>query len=471
MVNRLDPINFHWIESSPAEQDFLGWTLTELRQKSFLEILHPEDRARAQETFSQAVVRGEALGLIIRVRTAQGKTQAIEVNIGARYGTNQRVTHLRCHLTDVTEQVRAERELRLRTLELTQVNAQLRRINRELEDLKDRYTDLYEYAPAMYFGLDQQGNVVECNQTMLTTLNRNRQEVIGHPYKELLHPASTERFRSQFRDLLPRGSVEDESGWVKSQGDIIDVWVLGSLVRSSKGTPTHARFVAQDVTAKRRLEAELREKNERLAQANEELSRKNHELDEFVYVVSHDLQEPLRTLIAFSDFLLRDYGDRLEVEGQEYVRYLVDASRRMRAMIHGLLNLSRAGKVIGGFAEVDLEELVAVVKTDLGELSHNLCERQRNRHRPAVPWDHLPTLSTASHPGRVRGDRRGFGHLQHDCSGPWRSNLDRERARTRRHVLLSSPLPPPDVILNDWRAGGDGVDRPFRDPRLAGCSG
>ena len=128
----------------------------------------------------------------------------------------------------------------------------------------------------------------------------------------------------------------------------------------SKGSVTHTRFVAQDVTVKRLLEAELQEKNQRLAEANDELSQRNRELDEFVYVVSHDLQEPLRTLIAFSDFLLKDYGDRLEAEGQEYVRYLVDASRRMRAMIHGLLNLSRAGKVIGEFAMVDLEELTAV---------------------------------------------------------------------------------------------------------------
>jgi light-regulated signal transduction histidine kinase (bacteriophytochrome) len=116
------------------------------------------------------------------------------------------------------------------------------------------------------------------------------------------------------------------------------------------------------------LEAQLHEKNRRLARANEELSRKNQELDEFAHVVSHDLQEPLRTLIAFSDFLLKDYGDRLEGEGREFVRHLVDASRRMRAMILGMLNLSRAGKVIGEFQAVGLEELVAVVQTDLGEL-------------------------------------------------------------------------------------------------------
>ena len=135
---------------------------------------------------------------------------------------------------------------------------------------------------------------------------------------------------------------------------LIDVWVIGKVVAGSKGSVTHTRFVAQDITVNRLLEAELQEKNRRLAEANVELSIRNRELDEFVYVVSHDLQEPLRTLIAFSGFLQKDYGDELESEGQEFVRYLVDASRRMRSMIQGLLNLSRAGKVIGEFGMVDL---------------------------------------------------------------------------------------------------------------------
>jgi len=368
MVNRLEPAGLRWLESSPAEQDFLGWALAELRQKSFLEILHPDDQARARETFGQALVRGEALGLVVRIWTAQGKSHTIEVNIGARYGTNQKVTHLRCHLTDISQKVRAERELRLRSLELTQVNEQLRKINRELVELKDRYTDLFENAPAMYFNLDLQGKFIECNQTMLSTLSMARDHVVGYPYERVLHGPLSDRFKARFKEFLQKGSVEKETRWVKSDGEIIDVWVRGTIVTGSKGAITHARFVAQDVTAKRRLEEELEEKNQRLAAANQELSLRNHELDEFVYVVSHDLQEPLRTLIAFSDFLLRDYGDRLAAEGQEYVRYLVDASRRMRSMIHGLLTLSRAGKVIGEFGTVNLEELVAVVKTDLAEL-------------------------------------------------------------------------------------------------------
>jgi PAS domain S-box-containing protein len=250
MVNRLEPVGWRWLESSPAEQGFLGWTLTELQRMSFLDIVHADDRELARDRFVQALERGETLGLVLRIRTASETLRFVEVNAGARYGTDQRVMHLRCHVTDITEKVRAERALRIRTRELTRANEQLRRINRELHD----------------------------------------------------------------------------------------------------------------------LETQLHEKNRRLARANDELSRKNQELDEFAHVVSHDLQEPLRTLIAFSDFLMKDYGDRLEGEGREFVRHLVDASRRMREMILGILYLSRAGKVIGEFQAVDLDELAHVVTTDLGEL-------------------------------------------------------------------------------------------------------
>jgi PAS domain S-box-containing protein len=368
MVNRLDPQTFRWIESSLAEQEFLGWTLDELRRMTFLEVVHPDDRAIAKDAFRQALLNGEVLGLVVRIRTAAGKGKMIEVNAGARYGADQAISHLRCHVTDVTEKVRAERELRLRTIELTQVNEQLRQINRELVELKDRYTDLYENAPAMYFTLDHRGHVLECNETLLTALDRRREDLIGHALDRVLDDTEIERWRAKVAELIHTGSIEVESRWVKSSGEQLDVWISGRVVMGPKGQASQTRCVAQDRTARHRLEAELHAMNQSLARANTELSQKNRELDEFVYVVSHDLQEPLRTLIGFSDFLLKDHAHRLDAEGQEFVKHLFDASQRMRAMIHGLLKLSRAGKVTGEFGPVRLAELVSVVQADLGEL-------------------------------------------------------------------------------------------------------
>ena len=74
--------SFHWIESSPAEQKFLGWELAELKQRRSSTSCFREDRPRAEETLLEARERGEALGLIVRVRTAAGKVRAVEVNVG-----------------------------------------------------------------------------------------------------------------------------------------------------------------------------------------------------------------------------------------------------------------------------------------------------------------------------------------------------------------------------------------------------
>jgi PAS domain S-box-containing protein len=368
MVSRLHPESLRWVDASAAAQEFLGWPIGTLRAMSFLDIVHADHRDLAREQLHASMVRGEAHGLIYRIRTASGEPKAIEMNVGVRYGADMRVSYLRCHITDVTAKLQASRELRRRTREVAQANEQLRHINRELAELKDRYGDLYENAPAMYFSLDPAGKILACNDTLLSTLGYRREDLVGQPFDRLL-PAS---HRSIVPELLAEsfrtGRVEYESRWLKADGSALDVWVTGNTERGPDGHPVESRGVAQDMTALRVLEAQLNERNDRLARTNAELSRKNKELDEFTYVVSHDLQEPLRTLIAFSDFLLKDYGDRLDEQGQEYIRFLVEASRRMRALIQDLLNLSRAGRVTEDFHEVCLDSLFEILQADFGEL-------------------------------------------------------------------------------------------------------
>ncbi len=138
-------------------------------------------------------------------------------------------------MADMTKKVRAERELRRRTRELIDVNAQLRRINRELEDVKDRYSDLYQNAPAMYFSLDGEGTIVECNDTLLETLGRRRASVVGQPYATLLPEDRRPIFAAWFEELKTSGRVELESRWAKTDGTEIDVWVA---VDGRARTPT-----------------------------------------------------------------------------------------------------------------------------------------------------------------------------------------------------------------------------------------
>ncbi len=368
MISRLDPKSLRWLDSSPSEQEFLGWSLDRLRGKSFLDVVQPDDRELARQQLRAVVARGEGHGLVYRITNARGEAKAVEMSVGVRYGPDRRLLHLRCHLTDITAKLRDEHELRRRTQELIQANDQLRRANRELGELKDRYSELYQDAPAMYFTLDRRGHFLECNETLVRTLGTPRVDLLGRPATRLLPPGRAATPADRFDEPSRPGPFEFEGEWARADGGTIAVWVTGTALLGPDGKVRQSRCVAQDITARRTLEAELRVKNDRLALANAELSRKNKELDEFTYVVSHDLQEPLRTLIAFSDFLLRDQGDRLDDVGREYVRYLVDASRRLRSLIQDLLSLSRAGKVTADFAVVNLGEVVEVLKADHAEL-------------------------------------------------------------------------------------------------------
>ena len=365
MIGRLAPDTFRWLDSTPAEQRFLGWTLDRLRSMSFLDIVHPDHRELAREQLGAARVKGEAHGLIYRIRTASGEAKAIEVNVATRYTPDGTIDHLRCHVADVSERLRASRELRKRTRDLLAANGQLVLANRELSDLKDRYADLYHNAPAMYASLDATGAIRECNDTLARTLGYRRDQLVGQPYVVLVPEWHRPAFAAYFAQFLATGAVDFESQWLHADGRPIDVHVTASADFDADGRITRSRALARDITATKVMEAQIQENSERLARAVDDLARKNRELDDFSHSVSHDLQEPLRTLTGFSEILLSDYGDRLDGEGRDHLRYVLDASKRMRSLVKDLLALSRSGRAADDFGPIDLGDVLGQVRSDL----------------------------------------------------------------------------------------------------------
>ncbi len=154
--------------------------------------------------------------------------------------------------------------------------------------------------------------------------------------------------------------------------------------------PKDIRGIANDVDdMRKRIVDELdasRSAAEELDIQAEELRRSNAELEQFAYVASHDLQEPLRKVASFCQLLEKRYGDQLDDRGIEYIGFAVDGAKRMQVLINDLLTFSRVGRLNATEAEVDLDTML---DTALGNLSTAVEESAAVIERPAGG---LPTV-------------------------------------------------------------------------------
>ena len=116
----------------------------------------------------------------------------------------------------------------------------------------------------------------------------------------------------------------------------------------------------------------------------EELKRSNEELEQFAYITSHDLQEPLRTIASFTQLLERRYKGKLDPDADEFIEFIVNASIRMKEMIQGLLEYSRIGKGELKFKPVNPEK---VLKEALSNLKIVIEE-----NNATITWEKLPEV-------------------------------------------------------------------------------
>jgi signal transduction histidine kinase len=131
------------------------------------------------------------------------------------------------------------------------------------------------------------------------------------------------------------------------------------LARDVDGMRAQIASDLDEVTLARRTVEEM---NRTLEQRTEELTRSNRDLEQFAYVASHDLQEPLRKVASFCQLLQRRYGGQLDERADQYIYFAVDGAQRMQRLINDLLAFSRIGRVTTGFGDVDLDKVVDELK-------------------------------------------------------------------------------------------------------------
>ena len=153
---------------------------------------------------------------------------------------------------------------------------------------------------------------------------------------------------------MSEGRFED-TGWrLRKDGRQFWSHVVIDLIRDESGVPIGFAKITRDVTDRRAADLRLRD-----------LTRTHEELEQFIHVASHDLREPLRKILAFSDLLVEDEGERLGAGGHGYLRSIVSATRRMQALLGSLLDLTRVTSQGRSFEPCALSDVLADVQQDL----------------------------------------------------------------------------------------------------------
>ncbi len=214
--------------------------------------------------------------------------------------------------------------------------------------------------------LDADGRVVSANRVFYRAFRLAETETLGQAFFELNgRQWDISALRQLLVEVLPKQrKVESFELQHKFPGIGSRTVLIGArLIEGKSGHSSLTVLTFMNITERRRLEAE----KERMIH---ELESTNEELKNFAYVVSHDLKAPLRAIGSLADWIAADQQDRLDAEGQEHLRLLIQRVWRMDALIDGVLRYSRTGRIHEAVVAVDVNELVHEVVDSLALPAH-----------------------------------------------------------------------------------------------------
>jgi PAS domain S-box-containing protein len=244
------------------------------------------------------------------------------------------------------------------------------RIEDELRETRTYLENLFSYANAPIIVWDPEFRITRFNRAFEHLTGWEAGEVIGRDL-DLLFPQETkvESLEKILKTLSGERWETTEIPVLHRDGSVRTVLWNSATIFDDDGNVVSTIAQGQDITGRKAAEDALKEYAINLKRSNEDLER-------FAYVSSHDLQEPLRNVVIFTQLLKQKYGGRMGEEADEYLRFVVDAGKRMQALISDLLEYSRVGTRAGGMARTEseavLQETLTALKPRIGRCNAHI---------------------------------------------------------------------------------------------------
>jgi PAS domain S-box-containing protein len=240
---------------------------------------------------------------------------------------------------------------------------------------------------------DLEGVILEVNDHTCILSGYTREELVGthsRINKSGYHDKSfyKDMWQTISKGQIWRGDLKNKT----KQGTYYWVDTIIAPLKDEKGKIKHYMAIRIDITEKKAAEESLKNLNENLLQQARILEISNAELEQFAYIASHDLQEPLRMVSSFLTLLEKKYGSVLDEKALKYISFAVDGSKRMRQIILDLLDYSRVGKEISEPQTLDLNMLVKEVILLQKKIIHEKGAIIRTKNLPTLTTDAAPLI-------------------------------------------------------------------------------
>ncbi|MFT2721575.1 PAS domain S-box protein [Deinococcus sp. A31D244] len=351
-----------FLPPQPGWEAFTGQSEASYSYVGWLNAVHPEDRARTIECWQRATLTRQPYLVEHRLRRADGTyvpMQARAVPVIDDGGQIREWVGTHTDMSDVREAQQAlidlnadlERRVQARTLDLANVT---------------RFSTLLLTAAGEgIFGLDLRGVTTFANPAAARMLGYSVERMIGHSQHELVHHHHADGREYPLHDCPIHQTIQDgqtrrvdrDVMW-HAQGYPVPVAYVVTPTRDEAGAVSGAVVMVQDTTERERAQAQLRD-------VIENLERSNQDLEQFAYVASHDLQEPLRTVGSYTELLVRRYQGQLDPRADQYLHYMQDAVTRMRSLIQDLLGFARVGRQETPLEPTDLRVLLQAAEQNV----------------------------------------------------------------------------------------------------------